>query len=121
MIPFFTVTEQTTPEDLKRRYRNLCKRYHPDRGGSDEKQAQINAEYQKALEKLSEMATQNGDTESFDQIFKIMERHARSTIRAMYAELKTPMIRRYVPRKYQTIVNEMANLIRYYINYKYLK
>ena len=105
-MQFFTVTEDTAPEDLKRQYRRLCIRYHPDKGGSNEIQAQINAEYQKTLEQLSEMASQNGDRESTEQLLRLMEQH----LRKMYAELKTPVIQRYVPAQYQGLAFELAKL-----------
>ena len=104
---FFTVDEHTAPEDLQRRYRNLCKRYHPDKGGSDETQAQINEEYQKALEQLSEMASRKGDKDSSDEILRMMEQHLRN----MYAEMKTPLIRKYVPAEYQGLALELVKLI----------
>ena len=104
---FFTVCEDTTPESLKRRYRSLCKRYHPDRGGSDEIQAKINDEYQKALEQLSEMASRKGDHETANKLLELMKQHLRN----MYADMKTPIIRRYVPAEYQGLALEFAKLI----------
>ena len=96
----FTVTKETTYIELRRQYRDLCKKYHPDRGGSDEMQAQINKEYKIALEQLSELATQNEDRE------RIMQ-----AILNMYAELKEPLIRKYIPQKYQGLAFEVAKLI----------
>ena len=104
---FFTIDEDTTPDDLRRRYRTLCKRYHPDKGGSDKIQALINEEYKQALEQLSEMATRNDDSESFEQIMQMLQYH----ISKMCAELKEPIIRRYVPVKYHGLAFELAKLI----------
>ena len=106
MNNFFDVREDTTPDDLQRRYRRLCKRHHPDRGGSDETQAQINAEYRQALEQLSAMAAKSGNDETAEAIRRILEQHALK----MLAELKTPVIQRYVPAQYQGLAFEIAKL-----------
>ena len=103
-MQFFSVSEDTTPEDLKRQYRRLCKKYHPDKGGSDETQKQINAEYQQALEQLSEITARNGDSEGSEQIMRLMEQH----IRKMYVDMKAPLIKRYVPAKYQGLAFELV-------------
>lgn len=39
----------TDPQELKRRYRELCKQLHPDTGGSTEAMQILNAEYETAL------------------------------------------------------------------------
>lgn len=36
--------------DVKKRYKNLAKRLHPDLGGSDEQMKALNAQYEKCLE-----------------------------------------------------------------------
>jgi len=71
------------------------------------KQAQINDEYKQALEQLSEMAARNDDSEGYEKILQLLEQH----IRKMYAELKEPIIRRYVPAQYQGLAFEVAKLI----------
>jgi curved DNA-binding protein CbpA len=48
-MKFFTITEDTTPDALRRRYRQLCRQHHPDKGGDNETQAQINDEYERRL------------------------------------------------------------------------
>jgi hypothetical protein len=104
---FFTVTEDTTPEELRRRYRQLSREHHPDKGGNNETQAQINTEYEKALAELSTIAARNGDSKSSDRLLQLMQQH----LRKMYSEMKTPLIRRYVPEKYQGLAMEVAKLI----------
>jgi hypothetical protein len=42
----------STLEELKKRYRELCKTYHPDKGGSTAQMQQINNEYSSILERL---------------------------------------------------------------------
>ena len=106
-MKFFTVIEDSTADDLRRRYRELSRRYHPDKGGDNEIMAQINDEYQKALEELSAIAASKGDRESSDRLLKLMEQH----LRKMYSEMKTPLIRKYVPEKYQGLALEVAKLI----------
>jgi hypothetical protein len=49
---YFTTTKHTTAEDLKRQYRRLSKKYHPDKGGSDAAMAAINEEYEILLNNL---------------------------------------------------------------------
>jgi hypothetical protein len=107
MMKFFTLTEDTTPDELRRRYRQLCRKHHPDKGGDNETQAQINTEYEKALEELSAMAARKGDREKSDRLLLLMEQH----LRKMYAEMKTPLIKKYVPPKYQGLALELAKLI----------
>ena len=72
-MKYFTVSDATTPDELKRQYRLLCQVHHPDRGGSHEAQAQINAEYKKALERLDETAKRTGDSESSELIARLMQ------------------------------------------------
>ena len=102
-MKYFTVTGDTTPDDLRRRYRELCKLYHPDKGGDKDIQAQINAEYEQALQSLSEMATRTGNNE----LLQILEQHLKN----LYSEMKTPVIKKYVPEKYQGLAMEMAKLL----------
>ena len=106
-MKYFTVTENTTPDELKRRYRRLCKRHHPDWGGSDEKQAEINTEYEQALEQLAEIAKRTGDRESSEMILQLMQQHLYN----MYTDMKTPLIKKYVPQAYQGLAFEVAKLI----------
>ena len=65
---FFTINTQTTFAELRRRYKDLCKRYYPDKGGSDTVQAQINVEYQQALQQLAETAKQKENEASYDRL-----------------------------------------------------
>jgi hypothetical protein len=53
------------------------------------------------------MAARKGDRESSDRLMQLMEQH----LRMMYAALKTPLIRKYVPEKYQGLAMEVAKLI----------
>ena len=104
---FFVIDDETTPDELRRQYRDLCKKHHPDKGGSDDMQAQINNEYREALGILSEMAARNGDHEATRELLRLLELH----IRKMYSELKSPIIRRYVPTQYQGLAFEVAKII----------
>ena len=104
---FFTVTEETTPEELRKQYRRLSRRHHPDKGGSNDTQAQINDQYQKALDQLSEMASRKGDHKTTNELMRLMELHLRN----LYADVKEPIIRRYVPEEFQGLAFEVAKLI----------
>lgn len=44
-VKFFHVVFNSPIEEIKRQYLALCKKYHPDLGGSVEDMAQINAEF----------------------------------------------------------------------------
>jgi DnaJ-domain-containing protein 1 len=106
-MKYFSVTENTTPDNLRRRYRELCKRHHPDKGGNHETQTQINAEYHAALQQLSELTSLTGDRETTNRLLMMIEQHLRN----MYAELKTPFIKKYVPQEYHGLAFEVAKLI----------
>jgi hypothetical protein len=43
---YFTFNSSTTIADVQSRYRQLCKTHHPDKGGSNAIQAEINSEYE---------------------------------------------------------------------------
>ena len=107
-MKYFIITEDTTPDELKRQYRRLCKRYHPDKaGGYHDAQAQINAEYQQALEQLAEIASRTGNSENSQMIARLMQQHLYN----MYEDLKMPLIKRYVPQEYQGLAFELAKMI----------
>ncbi len=44
---FSHFTNCYTPEDIKKRYRDLCKKYHPDKGGDEKIMQDINSQYDK--------------------------------------------------------------------------
>jgi len=41
-----------TPEEAKKKFRKLAKLYHPDKGGSNEKMAELKKEYESACKSL---------------------------------------------------------------------
>jgi hypothetical protein len=104
---FFTVTDSTTPEELRRTYKRLCKRHHPDKGGSNETQALINDEYKQALQQLAEIAESEGDDTTAEELWRMLQKH----LFYMYADMKTPVIQRYVPKEFQGLAFEVAKLI----------
>jgi len=53
-----------TLEELKKQYRELAHKYHPDSGGIDEVMKEINAEYTTLFEKLKNVH-QNADGETY--------------------------------------------------------
>ena len=58
---YFNPTPKTL-EELKSTYRNLAKKYHPDKGGSKEDMQAINAEYDRLFPKLKDIhKTKDGE------------------------------------------------------------
>ena len=47
-------------EAVKKQYRKLAMKYHPDRGGNEEVFKQINNEYEQAMEQANQQAVQLG-------------------------------------------------------------
>jgi curved DNA-binding protein CbpA len=54
----------TTAEELKKQYRELAKRYHPDKGGSTAEMQKVNAEYDVLFPKLKDIH-KNKDGETY--------------------------------------------------------
>lgn len=114
MSKYFTIIPGTTVEDLRRRYKVLCKQHHPDLGGNDAVQAQVNIEYQQALRQLSDTAKQKNDTTSYERFIREMEQHWLGIVEhikqneklytALLDELKNPIIRALIPQKYSRFV-----------------
>ncbi len=113
-MPYFTVTAQTKPDDLRRRYRALCKQHHPDRGGTAEIQAQVNIQYHQALKQLAELEQSNQPV--YDSLMMQMERHLRnitmhmqqnkSLYQTFYKEIKSR-----IPVKYHRLLDEFVRLV----------
>ena len=53
----------TTPEEIKRRYRELAFQNHPDRGGDTRSMQDINAEYHEALQRANGHTHRDGEKE----------------------------------------------------------
>ncbi len=119
---FFTVDEHATPENLKRRYKDLCKQHHPDKGGSNEAQAQINVEYQKALQQLTAIAERKGEQITAERLLRQMEQHLHNILThvqqnetlysALYKELKVPFMKWVIPKEYHGLVDNIFTIIR---------
>ncbi len=119
---FFTVDEYATPENLKRRYKDLCKLHHPDKGGSNELQAQINVEYQQALQQLTEIAERKGEQLTAERLFRQMEQHLHNIIThvqqnetlysALYKELKVPFMKWVVPKEYHGLIDIVTIIVK---------
>lgn len=57
----------TTIEELRKRYRELLKQFHPDNGGDEETMKTINIEYDKLFDALNKKSKSNGQTDTYDQ------------------------------------------------------
>jgi hypothetical protein len=59
---YFTISNDISLEEIKRQYRKLCFRYHPDTGGSIEEFREVDKEYRRALEEAGqrEQEKENG-------------------------------------------------------------
>ena len=51
-----------TLDELRKQYRDLLKRYHPDNGGSEEETKAINVEYERLFKILKDKHTRQQDT-----------------------------------------------------------
>lgn len=55
----------TTVEELRKRYRELLKQYHPDNGGNEETMKEINTAYDRLFARMSR--ENNSDSQSYTQ------------------------------------------------------
>ena len=69
-MKFFKEVESI--EDLKKAYRKLAFKFHPDKGGSTEKMAAINAEYEIIFKKLNITDEAGNNKYSLDDGFREM-------------------------------------------------
>ena len=56
-----------TIEELRKRYRELLKQYHPDNGGNEEIMKEINIEYDRLFVILSKESKPDGESTTYDQ------------------------------------------------------
>lgn len=56
-----------TIEELRRRYRELLKQFHPDNGGDEETMKAINIEYDKLFDVLNKESKSDDQTDTYDQ------------------------------------------------------
>ena len=68
MYRYFDISEETTLDDVKKQYRKLCMKTHPDKGGSLREFRAVNAEYRKALEEIQERALNANDINLYQLI-----------------------------------------------------
>ena len=57
----------TTIEELRKRYRELLKQFHPDNGGDEETMKAINIEQDKLFDALNKKSKSDGQTDTYDQ------------------------------------------------------
>lgn len=57
----------TTNEELRKRYRELLKQFHPDNGGDEETMKAINIEYDKLFDVLNKESKSDDQTDTYDQ------------------------------------------------------
>ena len=56
-----------TIEELRKRYRELLKQYHPDNGGNEEIMKEINIEHDRLFAILSKESKPDGESTTYDQ------------------------------------------------------
>ncbi len=104
---YFTIAPDTSPDDLKRQYRQLCQKYHPDKPGGDKDTiVQIMDDYKKALEILADRAKQENKPDEYNAITQEIERHLVS----LYLKIKDPLIKQIIPAKYQDWVSRIIRM-----------
>lgn len=57
----------TTIEELRKKYRELLKQFHPDNGGDEETMKAINIEYDKLFDVLNKESKSDDQTDTYDQ------------------------------------------------------
>ena len=55
-----------TVEELRKRYRELLKQYHPDNGGNEETMKEINAEYDRLFAQMSHESKSDRESTTYD-------------------------------------------------------
>ena len=60
-----------TVEEVKREYKELAKRYHPDLGGNDELMKELNNEYQRRLEEVRSPVTKKNVSLQSTVVFRM--------------------------------------------------
>ena len=79
MLKYFIGVE--TIEELKKKYKELAKKHHPDLGGNKEKFQEINNEYDKLLENLkSNKKANTKDNDNFKDIINELIKYNELTI-----------------------------------------
>jgi DnaJ-class molecular chaperone len=71
---YFNISNNITLDELKKQYRKLCLKYHPDKGGNTEIFQAINREYKEALEFIKQKAYESNDT----NYYKLVNEHLYS-------------------------------------------
>jgi curved DNA-binding protein CbpA len=93
----FGIKDKKTAEEIKKLYRQLATKYHPDRGGSEEKMKEINAAY----EILKNGATPAKDTVNWDDI------HAQYKVMCQQVNERIEKI--FKPKVYETYLNSVLD------------
>lgn len=69
----FTITPQTTVDQIKARYRELAKIHHPDKGGNAETMKTVNIEYVEALKAIASDSSRSDKTEANKLLIEMLE------------------------------------------------
>lgn len=105
---YFDIQEDITLEQLKKQYRKLCFKHHPDKGGNNETFQQVNKEYKHALEYIMQKAFDNHDV----NYYRLINRHIYG-LDSYIKKLNVP--RQFKPAislLVETGVNELGRVIK---------
>jgi curved DNA-binding protein CbpA len=68
-------TNVNTLEELKKEYRKLARKFHPDNGGSEEKMKELNNEFDRLSKMFSEKENKSFDADEYKNIIDVLSQY----------------------------------------------